>query len=67
MGNNRDQVLAPLAVTLAFQKFDVETTVKGGGTTGQSEAVRMAVAKALAHYDPVYSVALSKGGCGERV
>ncbi|KAK8824607.1 hypothetical protein WA577_007003 [Blastocystis sp. JDR] len=62
MGNNRDQVLAPLAVTLAFQKFDVEATVNGGGTTGQSEAVRMAVAKALAHYDPVYSVALSKAG-----
>ena len=61
MGNNRDQVLAPLAVTLALQKFDVEATVNGGGTTGQSEAVRMAVAKALAHYDPVYSVALSKG------
>lgn len=61
MGNNRDQVLAPLAITLTFQKFDIDATVNGGGTTGQSEAVRMAISKALAHYDPVYSVALSKG------
>ena len=61
MGNNRDQVLAPLAITLTFQKFDIDATVNGGCTTGQSEAVRMAISKALAHYDPVYSVALSKG------
>ena len=61
MGNNRDQVLAPLAITLTFQKFDIDATVNGGGTTGQSEAVRMAISNALAHYDPVYSVALSKG------
>ena len=61
MGHNRDQVLAPLAVTLTYQKFDILANVTGGGTTGQSEAIRVALSKALSHYDPSYSVLLSKG------
>lgn len=64
MGQNRDQVLAPLAVTLTYQKFDIQAIVTGGGTSGQSQAIRMALSKALSHYDPTYSVLLSKGmGC----
>ena len=61
MGHNRDHVLAPLAVTLTFQKFDIHAIVNGGGTTGQSQAIRIALSKALSHYDPSYSVLLSKG------
>lgn len=63
MGQNRDQVLAPLAVTLTFQKFDVFANVNGGSSTGQSQAIRIGLAKALSHYDPTYSVLLSKGRC----
>ena len=39
MGQNRDQVLAPLAVTLTYQKFDINAIVTGGGTTGQSQGI----------------------------
>ena len=61
MGNNRDQVLAPLAVTMTFQKWNVYATVTGGGTTGQSEAIRLALAKAISHYQSAYAPILSKG------
>lgn len=62
MGNNRDQVLAPLAITMTFQKYDIHATVTGGGTTGQSEAIRIALAKALEHYQNTYGPILSKAG-----
>lgn len=60
-GNYRDQVLAPLAITLSFQQFDIKANVRGGGMTGQSESIRLALAKAISYYDPVYTMALQKG------
>lgn len=61
-GNYRDQVLAPLAITLSFQQFDIKANVRGGGMTGQSESIRLALAKAISYYDPVYTMALQKAG-----
>lgn len=55
-------MLAPFAVTLAFQRFDVWAKVEGGGMTGQAEAVRLALAKAIASYEPSYAMMLQKGG-----
>jgi small subunit ribosomal protein S9 len=37
----------PLTLTDSVSRFDVVATVKGGGTTGQAEAVRHGVARAL--------------------
>jgi len=37
----------PLSVTESVSRFDVVATVKGGGITGQAEAVRHGVARAL--------------------
>ena len=62
----RDQVLAPLAITMTFQKYDIHATVTGGGTTGQSEAIRIALAKALEHYQNTYGPILSKGRVSDR-
>jgi len=43
-------------------KFDVEVNVYGGGTTGQSEAIRLAIARALCKIDPENRVSLKPEG-----
>ena len=43
-------------------KFDVKINVKGGGITGQAEAVRMAIARALCDVNPENRSALKKEG-----
>jgi small subunit ribosomal protein S9 len=41
------KVMQPLAMTNNAENFDVKVNVYGGGTTGQAEAVRMAIARAM--------------------
>jgi small subunit ribosomal protein S9 len=43
-------------------KFDVTVNVKGGGTTGQAEAIRLAISKALVESDAGSRPALKKEG-----
>ena len=35
-------------------KFDIKVNVSGGGITGQAEAVRLAISKALVELDPEF-------------
>lgn len=44
--------VAPLVTTDTQGKVDVIVTVKGGGITGQAEAILLGVARALVGYDP---------------
>jgi small subunit ribosomal protein S9 len=44
-------VRQPLELIEANEKFDVNITVKGGGTTGQSGAIRLGLTRALMQYD----------------
>jgi len=44
-------VKAPLELTGTLGKYDVEATVKGGGVTGQAEAIRHGIARALLEAD----------------
>ena len=44
---SRDDILAPFKVTETLGTYDVIVNVKGGGFKGQSEAIRMAIARAL--------------------
>ena len=39
-------------------KFDVKVNVNGGGTTGQAEAIRLAISRALCEIDPENRVSL---------
>ena len=48
---HRTQALQPLIVTANNDKFDVNATVRGGGPTGQAEAVRHGIARALLRAD----------------
>jgi len=43
-------------------KFDVEVNVNGGGTTGQAEAIRLAISRALCELDPENRVSLKPEG-----
>jgi small subunit ribosomal protein S9 len=45
-------VLEPLKVTENETRFNVTVLVRGGGVSGQSEAVRMGMARALVQADP---------------
>ena len=50
----------PLSVVGEEEKFDVICTVSGGGKTGQVEAIRHAVAKALRIVNEEYKLTLRK-------
>ena len=41
----------PLVATDNLNRFDVEVTVKGGGVTGQAEAARLGITRALLAFD----------------
>jgi small subunit ribosomal protein S9 len=43
-------------------RYDVFATLEGGGTTGQSDALRLGIARALIEIDPELRPALKKEG-----
>jgi len=55
-------VLAPFVVTRTVGDFDVRATVAGGGPTGQAQAVRLGVARALQLWAPEARPALKAAG-----
>ena len=59
---DRNAVMAPLKAVKAEKLFDVFINVKGGGTTGQSGASLLGVARALKNYDDGYIHALRDSG-----
>ena len=58
----KNEVKRPLQLVGAEGKFDVIATVRGGGTTGQSGALRHGVARALCVADPANRAALKAAG-----
>jgi small subunit ribosomal protein S9 len=59
---DRAAVKAPLKAVEGEKTFDVFVNVSGGGTTGQSGAARLGIARALRNYDENYITALRNGG-----
>jgi len=59
---DREAVLAPLQAVEAGKSFDVFVNVGGGGSTGQSGATRLGIARALKNYNEDYMQALRDGG-----
>jgi small subunit ribosomal protein S9 len=53
---------APLALTGANARYNASVHVSGGGVTGQAEAVRMAISRALLEIDPEYRSQLKAAG-----
>ncbi len=55
-------VRQPLDLTQLGDKFDINVTVKGGGTTGQAGAIRHGLTRALMQYDESLRSSLRKAG-----
>jgi small subunit ribosomal protein S9 len=55
-------IAEPLEAVGLSDRFFVSVLVKGGGTTGQTDAVRHGLARALLKSDPELRSALRKGG-----
>ena len=58
----RHAVTEPLKFTNTYDQVDVVVTAYGGGTGGQSGAVRMGLSRALSRYNPELRPALRKNG-----
>ncbi|MHC4912850.1 MAG: 30S ribosomal protein S9 [Planctomycetota bacterium] len=59
---DRQAVLAPLKAVECEKSFDIFVNVRGGGSTGQSGAVRLGIGRALKKYDENYLQPLRDGG-----
>ena len=59
----RNYMFQPLLITNMKDKFDMAVTVKGGGVSGQSGAVRHALSRALVEADASLREPLKKSGC----
>ena len=56
------QVQLPFEKTNTIGQFDVKVNVRGGGTSGQAEAVRLGIARALCEIDAEHRPLLKKDG-----
>ena len=59
--NDRNAVMAPLKAVDAEKSFDIFVNVNGGGTTGQSGAILLGIARALKDFDISFMSALRDG------
>ena len=55
-------VKQPLQLLEVLEKYDIEANIDGGGFTGQSQALRLAIARALYKLNPEDKSALRKAG-----
>lgn len=56
------KVQQPLALTDNAENFDIKVNVYGGGVTGQAEAIRLAISRALCEVDAENRLALKPEG-----
>lgn len=56
------EILQPFEVTNTVGQFDVKAKIEGGGPTGQAEALRHGIARALEKYNPDFRKPLKKTG-----
>jgi small subunit ribosomal protein S9 len=59
---SRNDITKPLEVTETLGKYDVLVNVTGGGSTGQAQAIRLGIARALIDGNPDFRGALKEEG-----
>ncbi|CAL3965946.1 hypothetical protein PZA11_002758 [Diplocarpon coronariae] len=64
--HDRESAVWALKATDRMNKYNVWALVEGGGTTGQAEALTLAVGKALLAQEPALKPALRRAGCMTR-
>jgi small subunit ribosomal protein S9 len=58
----RMRVMEPLQITTTQGRYDVDATLEGGGISGQVDALRLGIARALIVLDPELRPMLKKAG-----
>ncbi|REK21811.1 MAG: 30S ribosomal protein S9 [Actinobacteria bacterium] len=58
----RMRVMEPLQLTDSQGRFDIHATLEGGGTTGQVDALRLGISRALIEAEPELRPTLKKAG-----
>lgn len=58
----RMRVMEPLSLTQTQGRYDIDATLDGGGTTGQADALRLAISRALVELDGELRATLKKAG-----
>jgi small subunit ribosomal protein S9 len=58
----QNQVTAPFEVIPVGAEYDITLNAAGGGTTGQAEAAKLAIARALVKINAEYKPALKEKG-----
>ncbi|KAG7122647.1 37S ribosomal protein S9 like [Verticillium longisporum] len=61
--HDRESVVWALKSTERIDKYNVWALVEGGGTTGQAEALTLAISKALMAHEPALKPTLRAAGC----
>jgi small subunit ribosomal protein S9 len=59
---SREDITRPFNVTETSGKYDVFVNVKGGGSTGQAQAIRLGIARALIDTNPEFRPSLKIEG-----
>lgn len=59
---SREDITKPFDLTETKGKFDVYVNVNGGGSTGQAQAVRLGIARALIDMNPEFRPSLKVEG-----
>ncbi|MBZ0200031.1 MAG: 30S ribosomal protein S9 [Ignavibacteriaceae bacterium] len=59
---SREDILTPLKLTDNEGQYDIRANVRGGGTTGQAQAIRLGIARALLDINPEYRLKLKPEG-----
>lgn len=58
----RMRVMEPLNLTQSQGRYDIDASLSGGGTTGQADALRLGISRALVELDPDLRASLKKAG-----
>jgi small subunit ribosomal protein S9 len=61
-GTLQYKVQQPLMLTENLASYDIKVNVYGGGITGQAEAIRLAITRALVHIDADHRLILKPEG-----
>ena len=59
---SREDILNPFKVTETMGQYDVKVRVNGGGVTGQAQAIRLGIARALIRLNPDFRPKLKAEG-----